>query len=114
MSSCYIFFPIDRVPKAKFCFINVDSMKIYYSGSQDGFSRVQVESRTPNAKTIKKEDFGNPVREYDLLKLDTFLIKHNEIEIKIWDKSPVIEDYYVYISPSDWSKRKIFFRYSLR
>lgn len=90
-------------------------MKIYYTGDQEGIVRIQIEARKPNAKMITKENFDTPIRVYDVLKLDTAVIKHTNIEIKIWDKSPVIEDYYLYISPEDWEKKKnIVFRYSTR
>jgi hypothetical protein len=51
----------------------------------------------------------------NLSKMDTSLFRKNYVLIKIWEQSPVLEDYDIRIEPQDWNGSKLVYsRYNTR
>jgi hypothetical protein len=117
-NSCGIIFPRRSEPKAKFCYFDMKDASINYKGTEEGILRIEIELGPSESKYVSRyfqQNFEEPIRRIDLSKMDTSLLKKNYVAIRIWDKSPVIEDFNIYIKPLDWHKSKIIYsRYSLR
>lgn len=119
LESCGILFFRKNEPIAKRCFFDPALRSIIYKNkNNEGIKRIEIELLSPEKNTTSayfKKNYSDPIQRIDLSMMDTALFMQNLVEIKIWDESPVIEDYTLEIKPSDWKQRKLVYsRYSTR
>ena len=119
LGSCGIFFPRKNEPIAKVCFFDPNLKSIIYKNkNNDGIKRIEIELLTSKKDTTSiylNKVYTVPLKKVDLSLMDTVLLMKNILQIKIWDKSPIIEDYSLMIKPSDWQQKKVIYcRYSTR
>jgi len=117
--SCGVFFVRKNEPIAKSCFFDpIFKSIIYKNKNHDGIKRIEIQLLSSEEKitsTRLKENYSTPVLKIDLSLMDTVLLMRNILQIKIWDSSPVIEDYNLIIKPADWKQSKLIYsRYSTR
>ena len=65
-----------------------------------------------NPKTIiLDKTYTIPINKIDLSEklntIDTMLLRNQEIQIQIWNNSPIIFDYGIDIKPNDWTEKKV-------
>lgn len=119
LESCDIYFPRNNEPIARVCFFDPSLKSILYKSKNGyGMKRIQIELVSDENNTTFvyfKKNYSNPIQSFDLSLMDTVLFMQNVLQIKIWDKSPVIEDYNLVIKASDWKQGKLVYsRYSIR
>jgi hypothetical protein len=103
--------PRKNEPIAKVCFFDPSLKSIIYKGKNyEGITRIEIKllsSENKVGSTYFKNNYATPLRRVDLSLMDTLVLMQNILEIKIWDGSPVIEDYNLVIKPLDWKRRKL-------
>lgn len=118
LCSCGILFFRNNEPRAKFCFFDPKINSIIWRGKNNGIKVIEIDLITntnTHISTYHKEVYNTLVDVVDLSKLDTVILKKNYVLVKIWETSPVIEDYDIIIEPGDWSQSKIIYsRYNTR
>lgn len=119
LESCGVLFFRNNEPIARRCFFDPALRSIIYKKkNNEGIIRIEIEllSTKKNIKSSYfKKNYSDPIQRIDLSMMDTALLMQNLVQIKIWDESPVIEDYTLEIKPSDWKQRKLVYsRYSTR
>jgi hypothetical protein len=118
LCSCGILFIRKTEPRAKFCFFDPNINSIIFRAKNNGIKKIEIDLITntdAHISTYHEEVYNIPVDVVDLSKLDTVILKKNYVLIKIWDQSPVLEDYDIIIEPSAWSQtKKIYSRYNTR
>lgn len=116
IGGCGIFFVRKNAPIAKVCYINLQTKQIFYTGNHDGIKKMEViiYSLDNKSKSIVK-NFDPPTRLIETPNLDTNKWQTNRILIKIWDKSPILEDYDITVNSSDWTDKKVIYsRFNFR
>jgi hypothetical protein len=118
LCSCGIFFQRKSEPKAKVCFFDPNTNSIVYRGKNEGIKKIEIVFITEFNKYLSsysKENYNIPVNMINLSKMDTSLFRKNYVLIKIWEQSPVLEDYDIRIEPQDWNGSKLVYsRYNTR
>jgi len=114
LSSCGIFFHRNYEPLARFCYLDTNSKMIYYNTSKTrtGIIRIEINIISFDNKFISKyyqKNYSPALFTFNLSSLDTLFLKENYLMIKIWDTSPILEDYSIKISPDDWNKKKLIY-----
>ena len=119
LESFGVLFVRKNEPIARRCFFDPALRSIIYKKkNNEGIIRIEIEW-LPTDKSITssyfKKNYPDPIQRINLSMMDTALLMQNLVQIKIWDESPVIEDYTLEIKPSDWKQKKLVYsRYSTR
>jgi len=119
LKSCGVLFLRKNEPIAKACFFDpILKSIIYKNKNHDGIKRIEIELLSFDEEITSvylRKNYKTPVLRIDLSLMDTVLLMQNLLRIKIWDSSPIIEDYNLMIKSSDWQKGKLVYsRYSTR
>jgi hypothetical protein len=122
LSSCGIFFLRKEEPEARFCYFDPGTKTlIYESDDQEGIKAIEIVLLNPDedwwGKRADLIKYPKAVNKIDLSVMDndSIVLSEKRILIKIWDRSPVIEDYSIKIEPADWKQpEKVYSRYSTR
>ena len=111
LSSCW-WYITGHPPEARYCFLDTKAKKLYYTRKDKGIRHVKmVIPGKPGepATSLFDGDFNPPADSIDLSGLDTAKLNNNTVLVRIWDRSPVIEDYDLELKPGDWMSNKIFY-----
>lgn len=117
LESCGILFPRKNEPFAKACFFDPELRSVIYKKKDNkGIKRIEIELiSAEKSTTYFKKNYTEPIQCINLSLMDTVVLMQNFIQIRIWDSSPVIEDYNLVIKPSDWKQDKLVYcRHSKR